>query len=116
MGAYIKSAAPIKALEDKINRISAGYGGVGGRAHMVVGRHIKDLVRRNKASVDWRDGESPSNPGLEHKFVGRPRVTLGAKDYLRGAYMRPVKAKGEEGDEEVFRPHAVLVRKEWRRG
>ena len=116
MGAYIKSAAPIKALEDKINRISAGYGGVGGRAHMVVGRHIKDLVRRNKASVDWRDGESPSNPGLEHQFVGRPRVTLGAKDYLRGAYMRPVKAKGEEGDEEVFRPHAVLVKKEWRRG
>ena len=34
-----------------IHRINAGYGGVGGRAHMVVGNVIKDLVRRNKASV-----------------------------------------------------------------
>lgn len=87
-GAYVRSADPLKALESKMDRISSGYGGVGGRAHMVVGTHIRELVRRNKASVDWRDGESPRHPELEHRFIGRPTVRLGPKDFRVGAYIR----------------------------
>ena len=99
-----------------MDRISAGYGGVGGRAHMVVGRYVTDLVRRNKASVEWHDGESPRNPDLEHQFVGRPKVMLGPKDYLTGAYMRQVTAGADETTAAKFRPHVVVGRRELRRG
>lgn len=115
-GAYIRSAEPLKALEKKMDRISSGYGGVGGRAHMVVGRHIKHLVRRNKASVDWRDGESKSHPGLEHKFVGRPAVRLGPKDFLVGAYIRPVRPPPDAVDGEGSRPTVTLSKRDTRRG
>ena len=83
---------------------------------MVVGRYVTDLVRRHKASVEWRDGESPRNPDLEHQFVGRPKVMLGPKDYLRGAYLRPVTAGADETKAETFRPHVVVGRKDLRRG
>jgi len=115
-GAYIRPTEPMKMLQANVDRINAGYGGVGGRAHMVVGNVIKDLVRRNKASVDWRDGESASNPGFEHKFVGRPKVSLGPHDALVGAYMRPMKARADEQAGEMFRPRVTLDKKDVLRG
>ncbi len=65
----------MQALQDKIDSISAGYGGMGGRAHMVLGRVVTDLVRRRKASVHWLDGESPIPP-LAPQFVGLPDIYI----------------------------------------
>lgn len=81
---------------------------------MVVGTHIRELVRRNKASVDWRDGESPRHPELEHRFIGRPTVRLGPKDFRVGAYIRPTQAPAD--DVVSARPKVTLSRRDIRRG
>lgn len=106
--------------------MARGYGGVGGRRHIAVGPLIKTLVRRHKASVHWRDATS-SDPeaefatGLGTRF-GRPKVSLGAKDALAGAYIRRSSNKVGaverelDRDSEQFRPKAYLSRIDERRG
>ena len=99
---------------------------MGGRRHIAVGPLIKTLVRRHKASVHWRDATS-SDPeaefatGLGTRF-GRPKVSLGAKDALAGAYIRRSSNKVGaverelDRDSEQFRPKAYLSRIDERRG
>lgn len=104
--------------------MTRGYGGVGGRRHIAVGPLIKTLVRRHKASVHWRDATS-SDPETEFATglgTSRPKVSLGAKDALAGAYIRRSNNKVGaverelDRDSEQFRPKAYLSRIDERRG